>query len=85
MQNFKYTKHGMLAIMSKTDPAAHFIGKVKLSKQGQITLPTEARTELSIATDEELYWYRFNDSLILSKEIVNPKDLKAYLERKVKP
>lgn len=71
--------------MHRTDLLTQFIGKVKLSKQGQITVPTEARTALAIETDEDLYWYRFNNSLILSKEIVNPKDLKEYLERKGKP
>ena len=56
-------------------PEPKFIGKVKLTKQGQITLPQEARNDLNIVEESELYWYELNDSLILLKEIVNQKDL----------
>ena len=54
---------------------AKFIGKVKLTKQGQITLPQEARSDLKIELGDELYWYRLNDSLVIVKNIVNEKDL----------
>ena len=52
-----------------------FIAKVKLTKQGQITLPQEARNDLGIETGEELYWYTLNNSLIIVKDLVNQKDL----------
>jgi len=52
-----------------------FIGKVKLTKQGQITLPTEARIDLKIDCGTELYWYEFNGCLIMVKDLVNQKDL----------
>ena len=52
-----------------------FIGKARLTKQGQLTLPQEARQDLNIGAKSEVYWYEFNGILILVKELVNPKDL----------
>ena len=52
-----------------------FIGKAKLTKQGQLTLPQEARQDLEIGAESDVYWYEFNDILILVKDLVNPKDL----------
>ena len=52
-----------------------FIGKAKLSRQGQITLPFEARQDLNINLNSELYWYEFNDCLIIIKDLVNQNDL----------
>lgn len=52
-----------------------FIGKAKLTKQGQLTLPQEARHDLKIDEKSEVYWYELNDFLILVKELVNPKEL----------
>ena len=52
-----------------------FISKVRVTNQGQITLPKEARKDLKIKLEEELYWYEINECLILSKEFVNQKDL----------
>ena len=52
-----------------------FIGKAKLTKQGQLTLPQEARQDLNIDAESDVYWYEFNDILILVKEIVNPKEI----------
>ncbi|MEK6984141.1 MAG: AbrB/MazE/SpoVT family DNA-binding domain-containing protein [Nanoarchaeota archaeon] len=54
---------------------AKFIGKAKLTKQGQLTLPQEARKDLKIDAKSEVYWYEFNGILILVKDIVNPKQL----------
>ncbi|MBI2650265.1 hypothetical protein HYX04_03040 [Candidatus Woesearchaeota archaeon] len=54
---------------------AKFIGKVKLTKQGQLTLPQEARQDLKIGSKSEVYWYEFNDILVLVKDIVNPKEI----------
>ena len=53
---------------------AKFIGKAKLTKQGQLTLPREARKDLGIGAESGVYWYEFNDALILVKELVNPKE-----------
>ena len=62
-----------------------FIAKLKLTKQGQITLPTEARNELNIENEAELYWYKLNNSLILVKDLVNQKELvDAVLKNKKK-
>lgn len=63
---------------------AKFIGKAKLTKQGQLTLPQEARKDLSINTKSEVYWYEFNDVLILLKELVNPKELVNFVFAKKK-
>ena len=62
-----------------------FIGKAKLTKQGQLTLPQEARQDLNIDAESDVYWYEFNDILILVKEIVNPKEiLNAVFNRRKK-
>ena len=61
-----------------------FIGKARLTKQGQITLPLEGRKDLEVSAESELYWYRINDSLIVLKEIVNPKDLMNHIAKKKK-
>ncbi len=54
---------------------AKFIGKARLTKQGQLTLPQEARQDLKIDAGSELYWYEFNNILVVVKELVNLKDL----------
>ena len=54
---------------------AKFIGKAKLTRQGQLTLPQEARQDLKIDANSDVYWYEFNNILVLVKELVNPKDL----------
>jgi len=59
-----------------------FIGKVKLTKQGQLTLPQEARNNRGIEVETELFWYEFKDFLILTKELENPKDLIKKIRKK---
>jgi bifunctional DNA-binding transcriptional regulator/antitoxin component of YhaV-PrlF toxin-antitoxin module len=54
---------------------AKFVGKAKLTKQGQLTLPQEARQDLKIDAESDVFWYEFNDILILVKDLVNPKEL----------
>ncbi len=66
--------------MSKSKPK--FIGKAKLTKQGQVTLPNEARQDLDIKVDSDIYWYELGDKLIVVKELVNPKDLDVELKKK---
>ena len=63
---------------------AKFIGKAKLTKQGQLTLPQEARRDLKIDASMDVYWYEFNDILILVKDLVNPKELVDLVNRKKK-
>lgn len=52
-----------------------FIGKTKVTRQGQITLPFEARKDMDIELNSEVYWYEIDDCLILVKELVNQNDL----------
>lgn len=59
-----------------------FIGKAKLTRQGQVTLPNEGRQDLDIEVNSEIYWYELGDSLIAVKELVNPKDLAVILKRR---
>ena len=59
-----------------------FIAKAKLTKQGQITLPREARQDLNIETESELYWYQVDDHLIVVKELMNQKDLELKLKKR---
>ena len=54
---------------------AKFIGKAKLTRQGQLTLPKEARKDLKISAESDVYWYELNDVLLVVKEIINPKDI----------
>ena len=63
---------------------AKFIGKAKLTKQGQLTLPHEARKDLKIDSKCEVYWYEFNGVLILVKSIVNPKEIASLMLKKRK-
>ena len=63
---------------------AKFIGKSKLTKQGQLTLPQAGRQELKIDSKSEVYWYRFNDSLIIVKDLVNPSELISLVLKKKK-
>ncbi len=61
-----------------------FIGKAKLTRQGQVTLPLEGRKDLGISPESEVYWYRVNNCLIVIKDIMNPRDLVNYLLKKKK-
>lgn len=58
-----------------------FIGKAKISRQGQLTLPFEARDDLKIDLNSEVYWYEVGDYLIVLKELMNPKDLAIKIKR----
>ena len=61
-----------------------FIGKAKLTRQGQLTLPQEARKDLKISAESEVYWYELNDALLGVKEIVNPRDVVDLIMKKRK-
>lgn len=60
---------------------AKFIGKAKLTKQGQLTLPQEARKDLGIEAESDVYWYEINEVLVLVKDLVNPKDIMKKIHR----
>ena len=63
---------------------AKFIGKAKLTKQGQLTLPQEARKDLKISAESDVYWYELNDVLLVVKNIVNPKEIVSLILKKRK-
>ena len=63
---------------------ARFFGKSRLTKQGQLTLPKEARTKLGIDDKSELFWYEFNNALVVFKELINPKELANIIMKKRK-
>jgi len=52
-----------------------FIGKAKITKQGQVTLPFEAREELKLDLNSEIYWYLVDDHLVVVKDLVSVDDL----------
>ena len=60
--------------------ASKFIGKAKITKQGQLTLPLEARKDLGINLEDEVYWYELDGVLIVTKELLSQADL----EKKVR-
>ena len=59
-----------------------FIGKARLTKQGQLTLPLEARQDLKIDLNNDVYLYEVDDHLILVKELFNEKHLAEKLNKK---
>lgn len=61
-----------------------FIGKAKLTKQGQVTLPFEAREDIGIKLDSDVYWYEVDDYLVVTKELLNQKDLEDKLKKRSK-
>ena len=61
-----------------------FIGKAKLTKQGQLTLPQEGRQDLKIDFKSNVYWYELNDFLILVKNLINPSEIKDLILNKKK-
>ena len=61
-----------------------FIGKAKITKQGQVTLPFEARTDLKLNTDSEVYWYLVDDHLVVVKDLVSVEELMRIINKKKK-
>ncbi|MBL7056164.1 AbrB/MazE/SpoVT family DNA-binding domain-containing protein [Candidatus Woesearchaeota archaeon] len=61
---------------------AKFIGKAKLTKQGQLTLPLEARKDLRINNEDELYWYLIDNHLVVVKDLMSIEDLVKKLSKK---
>jgi bifunctional DNA-binding transcriptional regulator/antitoxin component of YhaV-PrlF toxin-antitoxin module len=59
-----------------------FIGKVKITKQGQVTLPFEAREELKLDLNSEVYWYLVDDHLVVVKDLVSMEELGKIIIKK---
>ena len=59
-----------------------FIGNAKITKQGQVTMPFEARKDLSLSADSEIYWYLVDDCLVVVKELVSVEGLISILNKK---
>ena len=59
-----------------------FIGKAKITTQGQITLPSEARDSLKLDVNSEVYWYQVDDYLVVVKDLVSVDDLVDILNKK---
>ena len=61
-----------------------FIGKAKITKQGQVTLPFEAREELKLDLNSEVYWYLEDNHLIVVKDLVSTEELEKIIGKKRK-
>jgi bifunctional DNA-binding transcriptional regulator/antitoxin component of YhaV-PrlF toxin-antitoxin module len=61
-----------------------FIGKAKITKQGQVTMPYEGRKDLNINLESEVYWYEVNNCLVVVKELANQKEILDKISRKKK-
>ena len=61
-----------------------FIGKAKITKQGQVTLPYEGRKNLKIDLESDVYWYEVNNCLVVVKELVNQKEILNMVNSKKK-
>ena len=59
-----------------------FIGKAKITTQGQITLPSEARDSLKLDVNSEVYWYQVDDYLVVVKDLVSVDDLADMINKK---
>ena len=59
-----------------------FIGKAKITTQGQVTLPSEARDSLKLDVNSEVYWYQVDDHLVVVKDLVSVEDLANMISSK---
>jgi bifunctional DNA-binding transcriptional regulator/antitoxin component of YhaV-PrlF toxin-antitoxin module len=59
-----------------------FVGKAKITKQGQVTLPYEGRKDLNINLESEVYWYEVNGCLVVVKDLVNQKEIMKMVNKK---
>jgi len=62
--------------------AVKFIGKAKITKQGQVTLPFEAREELKLDLNSEVFWYLVDDHLVVVKDLVSVDELVSMINKK---
>ena len=61
---------------------AKFVGKARITKQGQVTMPFEARNELKLPSESEIYWYMVDDYLVVVKDLVSVDDLIKILNKR---
>lgn len=61
-----------------------FIGKAKLTSQGQLTVPIEARKDLKIDNDSEVYWYEFEGFLVLTTKLMSIGELSELLPKRAR-
>ena len=61
-----------------------FIGKAKITKQGQVTLPFEAREELKLDLNSDVYWYLVDDHLVVVKDLVSVDELISTINKQKK-
>ena len=59
-----------------------FIGKAKITSQGQVTLPSEARDSLKLDVNSEVYWYLVDEHLVVVKDLVSVEELANILSNK---
>jgi len=59
-----------------------FIGKAKITTQGQVTLPFEAREELKLDLNSEVFWYLVDDHLVVVKDLVSVDELVSMINKK---
>ena len=59
-----------------------FIGKAKITKQGQVTLPFEAREDLKLDLNSEVYWYLVDDHLVVVKDLVSVDELISTINKR---
>ena len=59
-----------------------FVGKAKITKQGQVTMPFEARTDLKLDANSEIYWYLVEDHLVIVRDLVSIEDLIKIIKRR---
>ena len=64
--------------------AIKFIGKAKITTQGQVTLPSEARESLKMDANSEVFWYQVDDHLVVVKDLVSVDDLAEIINKKRK-
>ena len=59
-----------------------FIGKAKITRQGQVTMPFEARADLNLEPESEVYWYLVDEHLVVVKDLVSVEDLMKIVNKK---
>lgn len=61
-----------------------FIGKARLTSQGQLTVPIEARKDLNIDNDAKVYWYEVGEFLVLTTKLVSINELAELLPKRAR-
>lgn len=61
-----------------------FIGKAKITTQGQVTLPSEARDSLKLDPSSEIYWYQVDEHLVVLKDLMSVEDLENLISKRGK-